>query len=517
MIWLCLIICLLLIPAVVGFVYDWNLNYGITITTFSAISVSHFILQLVFATLERRRVKTYPPPSSTQRNIGIQITGWKEDAALFEKCLISIAKQNLQPTIVTFCSDGNDKDDEYLVTLFQKVFPSSCVLRLSTTIQPETDLSVYTTVLADQTRICLTQPHQGKRHAMYSQTKLLLALGMEFLLFVDSDTILHPEGLEHLVSSMEATQADAVTGDVRIYNLDNLLSFLVALKYWFAFSIERASQSYFGNVSCISGPFGFYRCSTLATLIDKWKQQTFWGKECTFGDDRHLTNLILKQGGKAYFDWRGVCFTDTPTTLRRFITQQTRWAKSFIREYLVNFGWFDRKQLWLLYDLSFMTTYSLLLTAYIVFLFIHFNYTANILFFNAVLGATLVRALYAVWITGDWKHLVFTLYSYIYIFVLIPIKLWALVTLNKTSWGTGSRLAKTSKYVDLCIVSAWMLFLIVCFGISLGYVIQDGFSILDIIFSTTIVCVTLCAYGYYLYISPRLSNELLEVLEHNQT
>lgn len=514
MFWIGLIIAVLTVPVIVGFVYGWDVDYGITISIFSALSVSHFILQVIFAALDRYRASNYPRVTTTTKKIGVQVTGWKEDPKLFETCLRSIANQTQQPDVVSFCSDGNERDDNYLVRLFQKVFYNSTVIRLANPIQPGGE--VDTARLRGVTRVCMTQPHLGKRHAMYTQTRTLLAMGMDYILFVDSDTILRHDGIESLLSCIEATESDAVTGDVRIYNLDNLLSFLVALKYWFAFSIERAAQSYFGNVSCISGPFGFYRSSSIAPLLDEWKQQRFWGKECTFGDDRHLTNLILKYGGTAYYDWRGVCFTDTPVTLRRFITQQTRWGKSFIREYFLNFTWFHRKQLWLLYDLTFMTVYNLLLTAYIVYLFSSFNYTANILFLNAVMGATLLRAIYAVIVSRDAKYLVFSLYTYVYVFILIPVKIWAFLTINVTSWGTGSRLSKTSKYVDLYVVYAWSLFLLAMFTTSLVYAIQDGFSVLDTAMTTTLVGVTLVAYAYYLSIRPRLNDELCQVLDYNK-
>lgn len=49
----------------------------------------------------------------------------------------------------------------------------------------------------------------------------------------------------------------AVGGDVRILNpLDSWVSFLSSLRYWVAFNVERACQSYFHCVSCISGPLG---------------------------------------------------------------------------------------------------------------------------------------------------------------------------------------------------------------------------------------------------------------------
>lgn len=53
----------------------------------------------------------------------------------------------------------------------------------------------------------------------------------------------------------EDPRVGAVGGDVRILNpLDSWVSFLSSLRYWVAFNVERACQSYFHCVSCISGP-----------------------------------------------------------------------------------------------------------------------------------------------------------------------------------------------------------------------------------------------------------------------
>ena len=77
----------------------------------------------------------------------------------------------------------------------------------------------------------------------------------------DSDTRLDPMALLELVRVLdEDPRVGAVGGDVRILNpLDSWVSFLSSLRYWVAFNVERACQSYFHCVSCISGPLGEQR------------------------------------------------------------------------------------------------------------------------------------------------------------------------------------------------------------------------------------------------------------------
>lgn len=74
----------------------------------------------------------------------------------------------------------------------------------------------------------------------------------------DSDTKLDPAATVELVKVLESNERyGAVGGDVRILNAsDSFISFMSSLRYWMAFNIERACQSYFDCVSCISGPLG---------------------------------------------------------------------------------------------------------------------------------------------------------------------------------------------------------------------------------------------------------------------
>uniref|UniRef100_A0A2K6FUQ1 hyaluronan synthase n=1 Tax=Propithecus coquereli TaxID=379532 RepID=A0A2K6FUQ1_PROCO len=103
--------------------------------------------------------------------------------------------------------------------------------------------------------VCVAQRWGGKREVMYTAFR---ALGdsVDYVQVCDSDTRLDPMALLELVQVLdEDPRVGAVGGDVRILNpLDSWVSFLSSLRYWVAFNVERACQSYFHCVSCISGP-----------------------------------------------------------------------------------------------------------------------------------------------------------------------------------------------------------------------------------------------------------------------
>lgn len=46
--------------------------------------------------------------------------------------------------------------------------------------------------------------------------------------------------------------------------------------------------------------------------MDKWVDQAFMGIKCTFGDDRHLTNMTLSTGQEVLYTHRAIAMTETP-------------------------------------------------------------------------------------------------------------------------------------------------------------------------------------------------------------
>ena len=471
--WIFIIIFVLLLPIILGEYYKWNLlpfQNMMSISVFSLCTTIHFFVQIVISWLNHKNVKNvkeYELDTNNLPSVGIQVSGWREDPELFEKCLISLKRQTYNNVkYITFCSDGNEEEDMYMSKIFKKVFGKGA---MCVTISKQgkhltkTEKTELFNKTGKQKYVCFMQPHGGKRYAMYTQMKNLIHNKCDYVLFIDSDTIVEKEAVTKLVKTIKYYDGTTVTGDVRIYNPDNLLAYLIALKYWFAFNLERSAQSYFGSVSCIAGPFGLYDAVFLNKIVEEWNRQSFCGKECTFGDDRHLTNLVLKYGGTAYYNDDAICYTDTPITLTRFVSQQTRWGKSFIREYFLNLYWFSLDKLWLVYDLSFMVIYSFVLNILLIVLLVKFNIQVFLFIFSSIILVSYLRAFYACYITKQKYYLVFGLYGFVFFTILLPLKYWSFITVNVTNWGTGNRLSKTFKNYDIIPVFLWMGFLLFCF------------------------------------------------------
>ncbi len=185
-----------------------------------------------------------------------------------------------------------------------------------------------------QVTFCSYSPNRGKRDAQKEAFRYVTG---EYVITVDSDTVIDENALVELIAPFSDPKVGATTGNVKVLNHDtNLLTKMIAARYWNAFNIERRSLSTVGVVTCCSGVLSAYPASLFARLLDRYTSQQFLGLKCTFGDDRHLTNLVLREGLKIRYVPTAVCHTQVPTRFRAFVKQQLRWKKSFLRESFIS-------------------------------------------------------------------------------------------------------------------------------------------------------------------------------------
>ena len=172
--------------------------------------------------------------------------------------------------------------------------------------------------------------NQGKRAAMATGMRATTA---EIVLFVDSDSMPARMGLRKLVQGFSDPRVGCVAGMTHVRNAStNTLTRMQAARYYISFQLLKKAESVLGTVSCCPGCFSAYRREAILPLINDWEHQRFLGVECTYGDDRALTNRVLKTGWRSLYDSRAEAWTDAPDDYHKFFKQQLRWKKSWSRE-----------------------------------------------------------------------------------------------------------------------------------------------------------------------------------------
>lgn len=278
--------------------------------------------------------------------------------------------------------------------------------------------------------------NQGKRAAMAAGIR---ATSAEVIVFVDSDSMPAPDAVRRLVQAFADRKVGAVAGITYARNAGkNTLTRMQAARYLVSYHLLKAAESVVNAVACCSGCFAAYRRDAIVPVLGAWEHQRFLGVECTYGDDRALTNMILKLGWKTLYDSRAEAWTDVPDRYRVFFKQQLRWKKSWAREgpMLLLHIWRSRP---IALPAVLVATVAGFLSPIVLLLNLSHVLT-GLLPIVYLLGLYLVAMAYGLLYRtfradGLWIYAVIG--SFFYVAFSLQV-LWAILTIRDGSWGTRS-------------------------------------------------------------------------------
>ena len=277
----------------------------------------------------------------------------------------------------------------------------------------------------------------GKRGAMAEGMRR--ASG-EIFVFVDSDSYLADSAIRHIVAPFANEDVGAVVGHADVKNrMRNWMTKMQQVRYYSAFRVIKATESLLaGTVICASGCCAAYRAASVMPLVDRWEFQTFLGRPATFGDDRALTNMILRNQ-KVLYQSTAVAETVVPERARVFFRQQLRWKKSWLREnmYVVTYFW--RKN-----PVAAIFTYASVVFPFMApFVVLHAVANAasgdRVSLWFYLVGTYAMALLYSLYYmvrrpNGLWYHGMS--FVFLYMTVLVFQTYWGIVTMRDTRWGT---------------------------------------------------------------------------------
>lgn len=281
--------------------------------------------------------------------------------------------------------------------------------------------------------------NRGKRAAMAAGIR---ATSAEVIVFVDSDSTVEPDALRKLVQPLADRRVGAVCGHADVLNVgESWLTRMQAVRYFVAFRVVKAAESLFNAVTCCSGCFSAYRREAVLPRLDWWEKQTFLGVESTFGDDRSLTNCVLR-------DWRvlyekdAVSHTIVPTTFRAFVKQQTRWKRSWTRESLM-----VARFVWRKHPVAAAFTYLSIVLPLIAPVAALHSVFWGVLAHHGPIPLIYVAGIYALAVVYSLYYVLFQerysviwMYGILFVFFYLAIMLWqtyyAIATCRTAAWGT---------------------------------------------------------------------------------
>ena len=297
--------------------------------------------------------------------------------------------------------------------------------------------------LGDRLTIFQQPENRGKRHALHRGFELGTG---EIFVTVDSDSIVKKDTLRNLVTPFVVDEkCGAVAGNVHVLNNKKaLLPKMLNVSFVMSFEFVRSAESMLGSVLCTPGAAAAYRKTAVFGCLDEWINQTFMGEPSDIGEDRAMTNMILKQGHTVLFQKNAVVLTSVPEQYTGLYKMFIRWGRSNVRENIMmaqyvfkdfrNESKFGPRLLFMNQSLRILLTIPFLLFMFFLIA------THPLLFLSSTLLGILIVSSFPVLFYAKRYSLgeAFWAYSYsiFYTFTLFWIAPYALVTANKRGWLT---------------------------------------------------------------------------------
>lgn len=279
--------------------------------------------------------------------------------------------------------------------------------------------------------------NKGKREAM---SEGVFIAKNEIIVFVDSDSFLKKDAVRLLVHHFTNQRVGAVSGNTGVANHQvNALTKMQSIRYAVSYDIFKVCESFFGAVTCCPGCFSAYRKNAIIPVISAWRNQMFMGTRSTFGDDRSLTNFVLRKWEVVYCK-SAKAVTIVPEKYAKFLKQQLRWKKSWVREGYVAASFMWKKHPCAAF--AFYTNLILPILGPIVVGWVLFKaitlmnplFLVVFVFGVIVMGFMFSTFLFLMQKEKYWYYM--PVFSIFYSLVMIWQMPYAIFRINDTKWGT---------------------------------------------------------------------------------
>jgi hyaluronan synthase len=380
-------------------------------------TLAYLAFQLV-RTVLWLRYKSYPVPPGPLPRVSVIIPAYNEGAMVEKSIYAAVASDYPADRLEIICIDDGSADDTwtYIERARQRYPGLIKAIRFS--------------------------QNRGKKEGLYAG--FTQGRG-EYFVTIDSDSVIAPDTIKQVIAPMLSdAKIGAVAGNVKVYNrLRSVMARMLAVRFVLAFDFLRASQSMFGFVTCTPGALSAYRAAALKPILGQWRHQTFMGSPANIGEDRALTNYVLRQGYYTSYQRSALVHTLVPETYRGLVRMYLRWDRSNFRENWVQLKFIFSKyraQHRLLPICDFFITQIEFPLTYLflgLLLMSFWLYPIVALKFFAGLGVlTLIWMYHYIHQERDLDFIYGIIYSYFAFFALNWVQPWAFLTVKNDRWLT---------------------------------------------------------------------------------
>lgn len=264
-------------------------NTLVSILFFAATTLGmlRFAFLLVFSFRHSRR----PPPARVGGSSPIKVS-------------VVIAAYNEAAVICRTIRSALDSD-----------YPLSEVIVVNDGSTDDTSAVIRAEFSTDHRVRLIEQRNGGKARAA---TRGFREATSEIVVACDADTIIDREAIGRLMAHFEAPDVAAVSGNVRVGNVRNMLTRWQYIEYVIGFNLERRAFSELNAVTVVPGALGAWRVADVAA-------GGYFGHD-TLAEDTDLTLALLRAGHRVTYEPRALAYTEAPADLRSLQRQRYRWT-----------------------------------------------------------------------------------------------------------------------------------------------------------------------------------------------
>lgn len=140
----------------------------------------------------------------------------------------------------------------------------------------------------------------------------------EIIIALDADTVIVHNALSLMVRHFANKNIAAVSGNVKVGNVCNLLTRWQYLEYVTGFNLEKRCFDQLNCITVVPGAIGAWRKEAV--------KRAGYYKDDTQAEDTDLTLTLLEQGYQVTLEDKAIAFTEAPQDLKSFVKQRRRWA-----------------------------------------------------------------------------------------------------------------------------------------------------------------------------------------------
>ncbi|GME59640.1 Glycosyltransferase family 2 [Neofusicoccum parvum] len=319
----------------------------------------------------------------------VSIVGYREEEALFRRCLQSYRTTCTGAATLLVGIDGDEPEDLEMVAAVRSVYPQAVVLGLPEPLgemaqrlaelkafgghfvpseSAHERLEVFHALPEELKRdaeewameevvkaagemlseggvlregegdgmqvVCFHEPHRCKKDIIFTNLVLSMAMGrargVDYVWTSDSDTLVLENTVDQAIGCMALDPGIGGTcTSLGVHNgHQSGIAALTAAAYWSELAFCRGQTGSVEATDCQPGPCAAFKISALEKILFPWYMQTSLGRKTIVNDDRHLSTCLMLANYRITFNTYVLTLTDTPTTSMALLLQQLRWSRA---------------------------------------------------------------------------------------------------------------------------------------------------------------------------------------------